>query len=58
MFKLFYFGWVSSNINSNYFAWSSHKNVGTIEEAEAFYAETFPQYEEKVGMEWFCYPVA
>lgn len=55
--KLFRFGWVASNIQGdNLYGWSSDKGEGTLEEAQAFYLETYPQYKDKQGIEWFCYP--
>jgi hypothetical protein len=54
--ELFYFGWVSSNIASNCYQWSTDKGIGTQEEAETFYLETREQHEED-RQEWFCYPV-
>jgi hypothetical protein len=54
--ELFYFGWVATNVISNAYAWSSHKGVGTEAEAQNFYEETYDEYVDNVGVNWFCYP--
>lgn len=48
-----YFGFVASNINGNYHAWSTIKGEGSIEESEIFFDE-WRDKPETEHLEWYC----
>lgn len=48
------FGWVSSNIQSNWANWSNWKSTGNQEDANKFYEETVEEAESQ-NLTWFCY---
>lgn len=56
MNQQYMFGWGSAEIQSNFYAWSVWKSIGTDDEADKFYSETWESATEQ-GLTWFCQKV-